>query len=168
MKKIKEEKRANENYLKYLENQGLESSKQLIEKKAAVMKGEKQNEEMQKQIQLTNKNRELRVDYQTKKMFNENRQGIDEIMEGNTIIQQYNNQQEQANLALQRQTEVYNRIKEYVDAYPHCWEKFTKNDSEAAVKFNDYTLYSVDELNAVENNFCDFLDSYEKAGWNME
>ena len=37
------------------------------------MKGEKENEEMQKQIQLTNKNRELNVDYQTKKMFNENR-----------------------------------------------------------------------------------------------
>ena len=110
LKKINEEKQANEDLLKYLESQGLESSKQLIEKKAAVMKGEKQNEEMQKQIQLTNKNRELKVDYQTKKMFNENRQEVDEIMEGNTIIKQYNDQQEKANLALQAQTEVYNRI----------------------------------------------------------
>ena len=117
LKKINEEKQANEDLLKYLESQGLESSKQLIEKKAAVMKGEKQNEEMQKQIQLTNKNRELKVDYQTKKMFNENRQEVDEIMEGNTIIKQYNDQQEKANLALQAQTEVYNRIKVYVDAY---------------------------------------------------
>lgn len=47
LKKINEEKQANEDLLKYLESQGLESSKQLIEKKAAVMKGEKQNEEMQ-------------------------------------------------------------------------------------------------------------------------
>ena len=168
LKKINEEKQANEKHLKYLESQGLESSKQLIEKKAAVMKGEKQNEEMQKQIQLTNKNRELKVDYQTKKMFNENRQEVDEIMEGNTIIQQYNDQQEKANLALQAQTEVYNKIKEYVDAYPNCWGKFTRNDTEAATKYNDYTSYSVDELNKVGNDFYNFLESYDKAGWKME
>lgn len=167
LKKINEEKQANEDLLKYLESQGLESSKQLIEKKAAVMKGEKQNEEMQKQIQLTNKNRELKVDYQTKKMFNENRQEVDEIMEGNTIIKQYNDQQEKANLALQAQTEVYNRIKMYVDAYPNCWEKFTRNDTEAATKYNDYTSYSVDELNKVGNDFYNFLDSYDKADWDM-
>ena len=157
LKKINEEKHVNENYLKYLENQGLESSKQLIEKKAAVMMGEKQNEEMRRQIQLTNKNRELEVDFKTKKMFNENRQDVDKIMEGNTIIQQYNDQQEKANLALQAQTEVYNRIKGFVDKYPNCWEKFTRNDTEAATKYNDYTSYSVDELNKVGMIFIIFL-----------
>ena len=109
------------------------------------MKGEKENEEMQKQIQLTNKNRELNVDYQTKKMFNENRQSVDEIIEGNTIIQQYNDQQEKANLALQEQTESYNKIRWLVDTYPNCWEKFTQNDYYAGEKFKDYTSYSVDD-----------------------
>ena len=158
LKIINEEKQANENHLKYLENQGLESSRQLIEKKAAVMKGEKENEEMQKQIQLTNKNRELNVDYQTKKMFNENRQSVDEIIEGNTIIQQYNDQQEKANLALQEQTESYNKIRWLVDTYPNCWEKFTQNDYYACEKFKDYTSYSVDDLNKVYSDFCNFFD----------
>ena len=165
LKIINEEKQANENHLKYLENQGLESSRQLIEKKAAVMKGEKENEEMQKQIQLTNKNRELNVDYQTKKMFNENRQSVDEIIEGNTIIQQYNDQQEKANLALQEQTESYNKIRWLVDTYPNCWEKFTQNDYYAGEKFKDYTSYSVDDLNKVYSDFCNFLDERYNNDW---
>ena len=167
LKIINEEKQANENHLKYLENQGLESSKQLIEKKAAVMKGEKENEEMQKQIQLTNKNRELNVDYQTKKMFNENRQSVDEIIEGNTIIQQYNDQQEKANLALQEQTESYNKIRWLVDTYPNCWEKFTQNDYYAGEKFKDYTSYSVDDLNKVYSDFCNFLDERYNNDWEL-
>ena len=167
LKIINEEKQANENHLKYLENQGLESSRQLIEKKAAVMKGEKENEEMQKQIQLTNKNRELNVDYQTKKMFNENRQSVDEIIEGNTIIQQYNDQQEKANLALQEQTESYNKIRWLVDTYPNCWEKFTQNDYYAGEKFKDYTSYSVDDLNKVYSDFCNFLDERYNNDWEL-
>ncbi len=167
LKIINEEKQANENHLKYLENQGLESSRQLIEKKAAVMKGEKENEEMQKQIQLTNKNRELNVDYQTKKMFNENRQSVDEIIEGNIIIQQYNDQQEKANLALQEQTESYNKIRWLVDTYPNCWEKFTQNDYYAGEKFKDYTSYSVDDLNKVYSDFCNFLDERYNNDWEL-
>ena len=167
LKIINEEKQANENHLKYLENQGLESSRQLIEKKAAVMKGEKENEEMQKQIQLTNKNRELNVDYQSKKMFNENRQSVDEIIEGNTIIQQYNDQQEKANLALQEQTESYNKIRWLVDTYPNCWEKFTQNDYYAGEKFKDYMSYSVDDLNKVYSDFCNFLDERYNNDWEL-
>ncbi len=160
-----ETKEATSKYLTKLNETNLDSFKDIIDKKTEVLKTEDEINEINNGIALKRKQLELNIDYNTRKKLYDDSGIITPFKEGNALLQQYNYQQDSRSRILEQQQTIHSKINNLISKNPNLWEKFKNTHTNAEDVYKNYQNYTPDFINSMGEALYNYIDSFEKAGW---